>query len=95
MIQRRRNRKNNQNRKGLGQLNTEAIIFTGVAIYLVMMLIIGIYASRRTGSSANFIVAGRRMPVWIGSVTIIATWFGGGSMMGGAGASYEIGRAHV
>jgi Na+/proline symporter len=76
-------------------LSTEAIIFTGVAIYLVMMLIIGIYASRRTGSSANFIVAGRRMPVWIGSVTIIATWYGGGTVMGGAGASYDDGLLGV
>jgi len=76
-------------------LSTEAIIFTGVAIYLVMMLIIGIYASRRTGSSANFIVAGRRMPVWIGSVTIMATWYGGGTVMGGAGASYDDGLLGV
>ncbi len=76
-------------------MSTEAIIFTGVAIYLVMMLIIGIYASRRTGSSANFIVAGRRMPVWIGSVTIMATWYGGGTVMGGAGASYDDGLLGV
>jgi len=72
-------------------LSTEAIIFSGVAIYLVMMLVIGIYASKRTGSTANFIVAGRRMPLWIGSATIIATWFGGGTMMGAAGAAYDDG----
>ncbi len=68
-------------------MSNEAIIFTGVAIYLVMMLFIGIRASKRTGSTANFIVAGRRLPIWIGSATIIATWFGGGTMMGAAGAS--------
>jgi SSS family transporter len=76
-------------------LSTEAIIFTGVAIYLVMMLFIGIWASKRTGSTANFIVAGRRLPIWIGSATIIATWFGGGTMMGAAGASYERGLLGV
>jgi len=76
-------------------LSTEAIIFTGVAIYLVMMLVIGIWASKRTGSTANFIVAGRRLPIWIGSATIIATWFGGGTMMGAAGASYEHGLIGV
>jgi SSS family transporter len=76
-------------------LSTEAIIFTGVAIYLVMMLAIGIWASKRTGSTANFIVAGRRLPIWIGSATIIATWFGGGTMMGAAGASYEHGLIGV
>ncbi len=76
-------------------MSTEAIIFTGVAIYLVMMLFIGIWASKRTGSTANFIVAGRRLPIWIGSATIIATWFGGGTMMGAAGASYDRGLLGV
>ena len=59
------------------------------------MLIIGIYASQKSDSTANFIVAGRRLPVWIGSATIVATWFGGGTMMGGAGASYERGLLGV
>ena len=76
-------------------MSTEAIIFTGVAIYLVMMLFIGIWASKRTGSTANFIVAGRRLPIWIGSATIVATWFGGGTLMGAAGASYDRGLIGV
>ena len=76
-------------------MSTESTIFVGVAIYLVMMLFIGIWASKRTGSTENFIVAGRRLPIWIGSATIIATWFGGGTMMGAAGASYEKGLIGV
>jgi len=76
-------------------LSTETIIFIGVAIYLVSMLCIGIVASKKADSTANFIVAGRRMPLWIGSATIVATWFGGGTMMGGAGASYERGLLGV
>lgn len=59
------------------------------------MLYIGVRASRRSGSTTNFIVAGRSMPIWIGSATIIATWFGGGTMMGSAGASYERGLLGV
>ncbi len=76
-------------------MSTETIIFIGVGLYLAVMLIIGIYASRKSSSTENFIVAGRRLPVWIGSATIIATWFGGGTMMGGAGASYERGLLGV
>jgi SSS family transporter len=60
-----------------------------------MMLVIGAWASKRTGSTANFIVAGRRLPIWIGTATIIATWFGGGTMMGAAGASYDHGLIGV
>ena len=71
-------------------MSNEAIIFTGVGMYLVIMLAIGIYASKRaSASAADFIVAGRNMPIWICSATIIATWFGGGTMMGAAGASYD------
>jgi len=76
-------------------LSTETIIFIGVAIYLVIMLSIGAYATKRATSATNFIVAGRRMPIWICSATIVATWFGGGTMMGGAGASYERGLLGV
>lgn len=76
-------------------MSTENIIFTGVFVYLLMMLVIGVYASKRASSAANFIVAGRRMPIWICSATIVATWFGGGTMMGAAGASYEGGLIGV
>lgn len=76
-------------------MSSESIIFTGVAIYLVAMLIIGLYSAKRARTAADFIVAGRRMPIWICSVTIIATWFGGGTMMGASGAAYEGGLLGV
>ena len=76
-------------------MSTENIIFIGVGIYLAMMLVIGVLASKKANSAANFIVAGRRMPVWICSATLVATWFGGGTMMGAAGASYERGLIGV
>ncbi len=76
-------------------MSSESIIFTGVAIYLVVMLVIGLYSAKRAGTAADFIVAGRRMPIWICSVTIIATWFGGGTMMGASGAAYEGGLLGV
>ena len=72
-------------------MTTETIIFVGVAVYFVIMLAIGVRASKRSGSTENFIVAGRGMPIWIASATLIATWFGGSTMMGAAGASYERG----
>lgn len=76
-------------------MSTETIIFIGVAVYLVAMIIIGAYASKKSGSADNFIVAGRRMPLWICGATIMATWFGGGTLMGGAGAAYEGGLLGV
>lgn len=76
-------------------MSTETVIFVGVAIYMVAMLIVGFYASRKTHTVSEFIVAGRGMPVMLLSTTIVATWFGGGTMMGTAGASYERGMLGV
>jgi SSS family transporter len=76
-------------------MSTAAIIFTGVGIYVVIMLAVGVYASRRTHSVSEFIVAGRGLPLGICTMTIVATWFGGGSLMGVSGASYEFGMLGV
>jgi SSS family transporter len=76
-------------------MSTEAIIFTGVVIYLVIMLFIGVYAAKRAHSAEDFMVAGRRMPIWICSATLIATWFGGSAMMGSSGAAYEGGFLRI
>ena len=72
-------------------MSTATIIFIGVGIYLLMMLVIGAYATTKATSATDFIVAGRRMPIWICSATLVATWYGGGTMMGASGASYEDG----
>jgi SSS family solute:Na+ symporter len=76
-------------------LSTENTIFIGVGAYLVLMLVIGAVASKRASTTANFMVAGRGMPIWICSATVVATWFGGGTMMGAAGAAYEDGLIGV
>ncbi len=76
-------------------MSTQAIIFTGVVIYLVVMLIVGIFAAKQADTADNFMVAGRRMPIWICAATLIATWFGGSAMMGSAGAAYEGGFLRI
>ena len=76
-------------------MSTETVIFIGVAFYMLIMLSVGIYASKRTHSVAEFMVAGRGMPIWLCSMTVTATWFGGAMMLGGAGAAYDEGMMGV
>jgi SSS family transporter len=76
-------------------MSNSAVIFAGVGVYIVIMLSVGIYAARRTQTVTEFIVAGRGLPLGICTMTLIATWFGGGSMMGVSGASYELGMLGV
>lgn len=40
-------------------------------------------------------MAGRRLPMFLCTATIIATWFGGGAMMGASGAAYDDGLLGV
>lgn len=76
-------------------ISTESTIFIGVAIYIAIMIAIAVYAAGKTHSVDEFIVAGRRLPLWLCTASIIATWFGGGMMIGGAGAAYDGGLLGV
>jgi len=76
-------------------MSTENIIFTGVALYMLGMLGVGYYASTRAKTVAEFMVAGRGLGVPVLSMTIMATWFGGAMMLGGAGAAYDHGMLGV
>ena len=76
-------------------MDTSSIILTGVAVYTVLMIGIGLWASRKTHSVTEFAVAGRNLPLWLCTATVVATWFGGGTMIGAAGAAYEGGMLGV
>ena len=76
-------------------MSTENIIFIGVGLYVVLMVAVGAYASRKTHTATEFIVAGRNMPMFLCTATIIATWFGGGTMMGVSGSAYDDGLLGV
>jgi Na+/proline symporter len=73
----------------------ETVIFIGVSIYMLIMLGVGAYASKKTHSLTEFMIAGRGMSLGVCSLTVIATWFGGGMMLGGAGAAYDDGMMGV
>ena len=70
-------------------MSTEAVILTGVTVYLLAMIVIGVAVSKRAGTKDDFIVAGRKLPLWLCVPTIIATWFGAGTMLGAAATGYE------
>ena len=76
-------------------MSTETIILIGVAIYVVIMIALGIYASTKSHTVTEFAVAGRSLPLWLCTATVIATWFGGGVMIGVAGSAYEDGMLGV
>jgi high affinity choline transporter 7 len=65
-------------------------IFAVVAMYGAFMAV-GLVTSRRgrEGTPADFIVAGRQLPLWIAALTMTATWVDGGYLLGTTEGAYK------
>lgn len=66
-------------------------VIGGLGIYMMILLAVGWWASKRVSDEADFLVAGRRLglPLMVGA--LVATWFGAGTTMGASGATYLFG----
>jgi solute:Na+ symporter, SSS family len=61
---------------------TMVLVFGGVlAVYLFVMYAIGFLAQRNVENVEDYVLAGRRLPVSLCAITIMATWFGAESLM--------------
>jgi solute:Na+ symporter, SSS family len=57
------------------------LLAISMAFYLLLMYAISVAAQRRVRSSEDFLVAGRRLPLSLAWMTLLATWFGAGTML--------------
>src|SRR5699024_1364975 len=63
-----------------------------VVVYLVLMAFIGIYfAKKSVKTDEDFIVAGRQLPLPVLIGTLLATFVGSGTVVGGASFIYQYG----
>ncbi len=67
------------------------MLLTFIGAYLLLTLFIGYWASRRIKSSADFVVAGRKLPLLIAGSALFATWFGSETIMGASSEFVEHG----
>lgn len=58
------------------------ILLSFIGLYLLGTLAIGWWASKRVKTTADFVVAGKRLPLFMASCAIFATWFGSETVMG-------------
>lgn len=74
-------------------LSQNAVQQLAVALcgYVVFLLVISVLAGRRVRNEADYLIAGRRLPLFLAWGTLIATWFGAATMFGAAEASRESG----
>ena len=69
-------------------MSSQTVILVGVGVYVLLMLAVGLFAARRSSTMTDFAVSGRTMSLTVCSISIVATWFGSGPMMGSAAAAY-------
>ncbi|QJR16791.1 sodium:solute symporter family protein [Usitatibacter palustris] len=58
------------------------MLFWFVIIYWIISVAIGIYAAKWVHNSKDFAIAGRRLPMYIVTATVFATWFGSETVLG-------------
>jgi SSS family solute:Na+ symporter len=66
-----------------------------VLLYPALLIGISLWRSRSVKSHADFMVAGRSVPVALLVGTLVCTWIGSGSLFGGAGLAYRVGIAEL
>lgn len=66
-----------------------------VMLYPIILLGVSLWRSRAVKSHADFMVAGRSVPVPFLVGTLVCTWIGSGSLFGGAGLAYRTGIAEL
>lgn len=67
------------------------MILTIIIVYLLILLAVGFWANKYNKGMTDFILAGRRLGLGLGTFTIAATYFGGGYVLGLSEAAYQNG----
>jgi high affinity choline transporter 7 len=68
-----------------------------VLVFYLLIFAVGVWAGKKIeeDSPDSFLLAGRKMPLWIAMLTMAATWLGGGYINGTAEAAAESGLVWV
>ena len=64
-------------------------------LYIIVLAAIIIYKSRSVKNEADFVVAGRNVPVYLLIGTLVTTWIGSGSLFGTAGLTFRTGLSEL
>lgn len=74
-------------------MTTQTAIITGLAIYGALMLGVSIFFMLRVKKASDYLVAGRGLPSFILTGTIVGTCIGTGVVIGASGLAYQHGWA--
>lgn len=67
----------------------------GISAYVLMMLFIGVWVSKRIKNDDDYFLGGRSLGPFLATFSIFATWFGAETCIGTAGTVYRAGLGAV
>ena len=67
------------------------LIVTFIVGFFAVRMGVGIWASRKVSNAADYIVAGRRLPIYMVGASVMATWFAAETLMGASSTGYQYG----
>lgn len=65
------------------------MLLTSVILYLIVTVLVGLWASRKVTSSGDFMLAGRSLPIVLSTSALFATWFGSETVFGASSQFLE------
>lgn len=75
------------------EFDRNVVVMAFVVLYLLLCIGVGMWALRRTQSSAEFFVAGRTLGMWVTSFAIFSSTLSGFGFVGGPGLVYNMGTS--
>lgn len=79
----------------IGILHLNFLDYTILAIYFVVIVVIGLLANRATKTSSDFFLSARSMPAWITGIAFISANMGALEILGNAANGAQYGAAAV
>mgnify|MGYP000866140754 CR=1 FL=1 len=67
------------------------LVFLFIAIFFAVRLVVGIWAGKKVQDNTDYVVAGRRLPIYMAAASIMATWFAAETLMGASETAYDYG----
>lgn len=81
--------------EGSISMNISSSYVVALFVYLLGLLVVGFLAGRRNKTGADYLVGSKSLPTWVIILTLTATMFGGGMMVGRAQLSYQGGLPYL
>lgn len=67
------------------------LVVVFMVVFFSIRIFVGVWASRKVANTADYVVAGRRLPVYMAAASIMTTWFAAETLMGASSNAYQSG----